>query len=84
MHVPSHVNVRLGDDLRSRLGKFAEQHGLTVSQALRLVLEQGLRSEDLPRDEAWRQASFKEGVNQGLAACKAEIMGALYKLWGRS
>lgn len=78
------VNARLGDDLRSRLDAFAASHGLTTSQAVRLVLETALRESELPADEAWRRAAFREGVNQGLAEAKGAIMEALRQVWGLS
>jgi antitoxin component of RelBE/YafQ-DinJ toxin-antitoxin module len=59
------ITIRLGPSHREALRVLMEQHGMKVSQALRMVIEIGINKTQA-LDETWRTQAFNEGVMKGL------------------
>lgn len=75
--VPQHVNVRLDAETRSFLGEFMANNGMSLSQAIRVLLALSLKESGVTLETAYASAAFKEGVLRGTSAVKRAIGDAV-------
>ncbi len=71
------INVRLSDDVAVRLSNYMQLHGMSVSQAVRILLELSLTREGVSPDQAYRTAAFREGIMQGVVVLKSRMQQAI-------
>lgn len=61
--MPRRLHIRLDRDIDQGIDAFAEENGLTTSQAARELLRQALTSAE-PVDRGWREG-YMQGLGQG-------------------
>ncbi len=70
------INVHLSADLRDRLQAYMDAQGMSISQAVRVLLELALGDMGLRPEDVFKSASFREGVYQGVQAFKVRMQQA--------
>lgn len=62
------IRAKIGADLRARLDEWANQHGMTRSEAIRSLIQTGLAQEDkmITRDQLAQQLTTEYGITPNM------------------
>lgn len=71
MGVPRQIGVMLTPSMREPLERYMNEYGFTISQAVRVLLTEGLREDAEAADSARRRAIQREVVMETLTRVRA-------------
>lgn len=70
--ISSRISIRLDADTRAGISQYMANNGVTQSQALRLIVEQGLQAIN-SQDIQVHRAAVKEGIFRGTSIVKSKL-----------
>ena len=76
------VPTKLPRELKARLVKWAQQNGVSVSAAVRVMVERGLGPAGSGLEHDLASTAWREGVQKGSADIRSALEKALEEVWG--
>lgn len=69
--------VRLDEQTLEAVHRYMDAHGMTFSQAIRMLVALALKAENEDADAVFRAQAFREGVRAGAAALSERVQTAM-------